>query len=114
MAEQRISIMGAVLRMLLAVLALLAVNSPARADVDGDHDHGDGGGSTAVTIAPRVEARIGDKQLVLITPGGGRSRTRPPGSSAAPSRSSYPTRGSSSFSSRSLMPRRYQALSWRR
>ena len=54
--------MGAVFRMLLAVLALLAVDPPARA---GQHG-GSGGGSTAVTIAPRVEARIGDKQLVLI------------------------------------------------
>lgn len=56
--------MGAVFRMLLAVLALLAVDSPARAN--GGHGNDGGGGSTAVTIAPRVEARIGDKQLVLI------------------------------------------------
>ena len=58
--------MGTVFRMLLVVLASLAVHSPAWADSGGDHAHDDGAGSAAVTIAPRAEARIGDKQLVLI------------------------------------------------
>ena len=55
------SIIRAVAGLVFAILIGLA--APVSAAGDG-HNHG--GGSTAVTLAPRAEARLADKQLVLI------------------------------------------------
>jgi hypothetical protein len=47
------------------LLTMLIVSSFGRAALGGGgHDHG--GGAAAVNVSPRVEARIGDQQLVLL------------------------------------------------
>lgn len=54
---------------LLAAVALLCA-APASPQAAGDgHNHG-GGGSEVITMSPRAEARLGDKQLVLLYAGG--------------------------------------------
>jgi len=53
---------------ILAAIALLCA-APASLQAAGDgHNHG--GGAEVITMAPRAEARLGDKQLVLLYAGG--------------------------------------------
>jgi hypothetical protein len=48
------------------LLTMLVVSALGRAALgDSGHQHG-GGGAAAVNVSPRVEARIGDQQLVLL------------------------------------------------
>src|SRR5690606_14008089 len=54
--------------LLVGILSLVAAPPSARAAGDG-HDHGGGAGARGPT-APRAEARIADKQIVLVYAGG--------------------------------------------
>ena len=46
------------------LLTMLIISAFGRTAWAGDH--GQGGGATAVNVSPRVEARLGDKQLLLL------------------------------------------------
>ncbi len=54
-------------RIVITALIVFAIGRTAWADAGAGHDHGGGGGgTTAATNTPRVEARLGDRLLVLI------------------------------------------------
>jgi hypothetical protein len=56
--------MAVALRIFLTILIVLAFGRAAWADGGSGHDHG--AETTATTLSPRVEARLGDQQMVLI------------------------------------------------
>jgi hypothetical protein len=60
--------MSMTIRFVVTGLFALAIGQAAWADAGAGHDHGDGGGggTAAFTDTPRVEARLGDKLLVLL------------------------------------------------